>query len=88
MERDNQNGEDSGAVYVFVESDDEWQQSAYIKAPNAFNYEFFGEIALSGSTLIVGASRENSDARSVDGDPFNVFRPRSGAVYVYRLADE
>ena len=86
--QENRDGTSSGAVYAFQKSLGRWQQTAYIKAPNTFNYESFGQVALSGTALIIGARGENSEARGVDGDPFNVFRPRSGAVYVYRLADE
>lgn len=83
---DNNDGDNSGAVYVFTNQDGEWLQQAYIKADNADNKEQFGtSIALSadGNTLVVGAKYEDSDAKGINGDGGNNSRAKSGAVYVF-----
>ena len=44
-------------------------------------------LAVSGDRLVVGAPREDSSARGVDGDRENDDEPESGAVYVYVHVD-
>ena len=57
-------------------------QQAYIKASNTDAGDNFGRsIAVSGDTVIVGASLEDSNATGVNGSQGNVFFD-SGAVYV------
>jgi trimeric autotransporter adhesin len=79
---------DAGAVYMFVRagSGSAWVQQAYIKASNTDLGDFFGSaLALSadGSTLAVGAAREDSSATGLNGDQVNNSAPSAGAVYVY-----
>ncbi|MCY3003082.1 MAG: hypothetical protein NTV21_14865 [Planctomycetota bacterium] len=81
---------DSGAVHVFVRSSGgNWTQQAYIKSANSEERDFFGggrvepALALSGSTLVVGASFEDSAARGVDGDPNSNSAMSAGAAYVF-----
>lgn len=60
----------------------------YIKAHNTDPDDKFGSaVALSsdGYTLAVGAHLEDSNANTIDGDPFNNDLFTSGAVYVYRF---
>jgi FG-GAP repeat len=62
-------------------------QRAYVKASNTGADDIFGaRIALSadGSTLAVGAFREDSAATGVDGNQLDNSAPDSGAVYVFR----
>ena len=82
----------SGAVYVFTRgSGGEWTQQAYLKASNtdadpAFAEDFFGlavAISADGSTLTVGAPREDSIAAGVDGDETDNSAQLAGAVYVF-----
>ncbi|MFA0813786.1 histidine kinase [Microbulbifer epialgicus] len=76
----------SGAVYMFARTGASWAQSAYVKASNTDDEDFFGSsISLSGdgSTLAVGARREDSNATGIDGDQNNNDAPSSGAVYVF-----
>src|SRR5690349_16496469 len=48
---------DSGAAYVFVRSGASWVQQAYLKASNTGANDNFGiAVAISGDTLVVGAS--------------------------------
>ncbi|MET0534878.1 MAG: FG-GAP repeat protein, partial [Steroidobacter sp.] len=76
----------SGAVYVFTRAGAGWSQQAYLKASNTGAEEFFGlALALSadGSTLPVGASNEDSNARGVDGEQGDNTLLTAGAVYLY-----
>jgi hypothetical protein len=76
---------DSGAAYAFVRSGTTWSQSGYLKAANTQSGDQFGSsAAVSGDTIVVGATDEASDAIGVDGDPSNDSAPSSGAVYVFR----
>lgn len=75
---------DSGAVYVFVRTGTTWAQQAYLKASHPGADDLFGHrIALSGDTLVVGASGESSSATGVDGDEADDSAPFSGAAYVF-----
>ncbi len=76
---------DSGAVYVFERSAGIWSQQAYIKASNTGEGDQFGEsVTLYGDTLVVGASKEDSNGTGVNSDGLtNNDAPSSGAVYVF-----
>ncbi len=77
---------ESGAVYVFTRAGARWSQSAYLKAPNAQEYDLFGSgVAISGDgrTLAVGAMGEDSASRGVGGNQADNSLRDSGAVYVY-----
>ena len=75
----------SGAAYVFIrDGEGTWTQQAYIKASNTEALDLFGtSVSLSGDTLAVGASREDSSATGIDGDESNNGTLTSGAVYVF-----
>ncbi len=80
----------SGAVYVFTRKAGTWRQQAYIKASNADSSDLFGiSLSLSGHTLAVGASREDSNGIGVNsGSESDNSANRSGAAYVFtRLQD-
>jgi cysteine-rich repeat protein len=82
----NDDARDSGAVYVYTHSGQQWNQQAYIKASVTGFADSFGlKVALSadGSTLAVGAPLEDSAATGIDGVPTNDAAEDSGAVYVY-----
>lgn len=76
---------DSGAVLVLRRhAGDTWLHEALIKAPNADAGDGFGAaVALSGDTLAVVASREDSAARGIGGDQTDNSAADAGAVYVY-----
>lgn len=80
-------GVDSGAVYVFVRGmGGAWSQQAYIKASNPGGGDEYGSgIALShdGSTLAIGAYREDSIATDIGGNQADNSAPEAGAVYVF-----
>ena len=78
---DDNSAENAGAVYVFIRSGTTWTQQAYLKASNAEANDRFGKnISISGDTIVIGASGEDSDGSS-EADNSLV---GSGAVYVYR----
>jgi len=77
----------AGAVYVFHRSGTNWAQEAYVKASNTGAFDSFGDsVALSGDTVVVGASGEDSAATGVDGiapGPGDNSMADSGAAYVF-----
>ena len=76
-----------GAVYVFTRTGSTWSQEAYIKASNTDYADAFGySVALSGSTLAVGALNERSSATGVNGNQSDNSKPDSGAVYLFTRA--
>ena len=85
-EQKNNSAKDSGSVYVFVRSGEDWSQQAYIKASNTDKGDEFGiSVSLSddGNTLAVGAHEEDSTAKGIDGAQHNNSTANSGAVYVF-----
>ncbi len=74
----------SGAAYVFHRVGTAWSQQAYLKASNAGAEDYFGSfVSISGGIVVVGASEEDSQATSVDGNAFNEDASAAGAAYVY-----
>lgn len=69
---DDENGDESGAAYVFTRSDAGWSQEAKLTANDAeAGDQFGGSIALFGETILVGARRDDDN-----GD-------ESGAAYLF-----
>jgi hypothetical protein len=80
----NSSAPDSGAVYLFTRSGGLWTQKDYLKATNSEAGDEFGvSVALSGTTLAVGALYEGSNATGVNGNQADNSAPNSGAVYVF-----
>lgn len=68
---------DSGAVYVFEQRGDAWEQQAYLKANDAAAYDYFGTtVAIDKDTIVVGAIRDNVFRLSNLSD-------KPGAAYVF-----
>lgn len=62
----------SGAVYLFERTGSTWAPEAYLKASNTDNQDEFGaSVAVSGTTVVVGAIAESSTGSN------------SGAAYVF-----
>ena len=83
--------EDSGAVYVYTRSGDTWSPAAYVKAPNTRAAAEFGvAVALNadGKAMAVGAFKENSAAKGVNGNQKDATMVNAGAAYVYYDAAE
>lgn len=81
----NNNGADaSGAAYVFVRNGASWAQQAYLKASNTDAHDNFGSLVrISGETVVVGASGEESSATGVNGDESDNSAGVSGAAYIF-----
>lgn len=76
----------SGAAYVFTRSGTTWSQLAYLKASNTGSGDQFGQsVAISGSTIVVGASIERSNATGINGNQADNSVSGAGAVYVFTL---
>jgi FG-GAP repeat protein len=88
--------EDSGAVYVYRRTGNEWEYengvrslwrpAAYVKASNPQPAAEFGiAVALSadGKVLAVGAFKEKSGAKGVNGNQADSSVENAGAAYVY-----
>lgn len=74
----------AGAVYVFVRDGTTWSQQAYLKSFAPDENDVFGRtVAISGDTIVVGASQEDSNSTGVNGNYYNDAAPDSGAVYVF-----
>lgn len=84
----NNSGQAVGAAYVFVRSEGNWSQQAYLKAFNPAWYQNFGgAVAISGGTIVVGATGENSSTTGVNSTPNNS-ASSSGAAYVFVRSGE
>ena len=74
----------AGAAYVFVRNNDVWSQQAYLKASNSGPDDEFGHpVAVSGDTVVVGATDEDSNATGIDGNGTDNSANASGAAYVF-----
>lgn len=58
-------------------------QQAYLKASNTGAGDFFGSVAISGDTVVVGAPFESSKAEGVNGNQKDNSVSHSGAAYVF-----
>jgi hypothetical protein len=77
----NNTASNAGAAYVFTRTGTTWSQQAYLKASNAEENDDFGySVAVSGDTLVVGASEEDSSAA---GSEANNTASNAGAAYVF-----
>ena len=77
----------AGAAYVFVRSGTTWSQQAYLKASNTEGGDIFGyTVSVSGDTVVVGASQEDSNATGVNGNQADNSATQAGAVYVFILS--
>ena len=72
-------GENQGSAYYFVRSGAVWSEQQKLEASDAAADEFFGEVAISGETVVVGAHGDDSAAGFDQGSAY-VF-VRSGGVW-------
>ena len=73
----------AGAAYVFVRDGTTWRQQAYLKASNTQAGDTFGDVAIDGDTIVVGAVNEDGGSAGVDGDQDDESATSSGAAYVF-----
>jgi len=78
----------SGAVYIYRRNGNSWAQEAFVKASNTEGADLFGSsLALSGETLAIGATGEDSSQTIItnaSSSALDNLASSSGAVYVYR----
>jgi hypothetical protein len=67
---------DSGAAYVFTRSGSSWNQSAYLKSSTIGPNRFGHSVAISGGTMVVGASLDDDDNQSISA---------SGGSYLFTV---
>ena len=78
----------SGAAYVFARQGSHWVQQAYLKASNTDTEDLFGRsVAVSETTVVVGADAEDSPGVGVDSNNQGNGLPQSGAAYFFDLLD-
>lgn len=76
---DDDGGTNSGRVYLFSRSDTTWTQLAELTASDAAaGDEFGGSVAISGTTIVIGASG-NGDAGADTGSAYVFYRARIGS---------
>lgn len=81
-DRNDTNGADAGAAYVFIRSGTGWVQQAKIVAKDGQSGDYFGRsVALDGDTALIGADDE--DTGGTDAGAAYVFT-RSGTDWVQR----
>jgi hypothetical protein len=83
----------AGAAYIFTRSGTAWAQRSYIKAPNTHSEDRFGHalsLDFTGDFLAIGANRESSVSKGINGDQANKYdkvidapAAASGAAYIY-----
>jgi trimeric autotransporter adhesin len=86
-DQENNIASNSGAVYVFVKINNNWQQQAYLKASNNDPDDGFGvaiSLSADGNTLAVSATGEDSLETGINGDQSDDSTSNSGAVYIFR----
>ena len=76
----------SGALYVYTKTGSNWTQEAYIKSSNPgvvddFGYDF--DLSANGTTLVVGARTERSNATGVNGNQTDDSTFGTGAAYIF-----
>jgi len=78
----------AGAVYVYKRTGSTWAQEAYLKAPNAETENYLGTaVAISGDTVIAGASGENSNQTTITNGTTassNESAIKAGAAYIFK----
>jgi hypothetical protein len=79
---DNNDAPESGAAYLFQRTGTAWAQTAYLKASNTQTFDEFSQgVAISGDTIAITASEEDSSSAA---DPTDNSAFESGALYVIR----
>lgn len=86
-DQQNADASGSGAAFVFERTGTTWSQQHYLKASNTGAEDFFGyTMATDGTSLLVGAMYEDSNATGIDGNQADNSADFSGAAYVFSLA--
>lgn len=76
----------AGAVYIFSRNAGSWAHKAYVKAAVSNASDRFGfavSLSADGQSLTIGAYSESGSTAGIGGNPNDVSRSRSGAVYLF-----
>ena len=76
----------SGAAYIFVNNNGNWEQQAYLKAGVSDIGDEFGSavsISANGDIVAVGAKNEDGSSLGINGDENDNSQDRPGAAYVF-----
>ncbi|MBU2885649.1 FG-GAP repeat protein [Gilvimarinus agarilyticus] len=79
--------QDSGAVYLLQNTNEQWEYQAFIKAARPDENDLFGwhmSLNNSGNLLAIGSPRDDSEAVGISDGWDNSSAPAAGAVGVYR----
>jgi hypothetical protein len=81
----NNSASSAGATYVYTRSGNSWSPQAYLKAPNAEASDSFGgSVAISGDTIVVGATGEDSNQTTItNGSTASADNSAAGAGAAY-----
>jgi len=74
---DDDNGFDSGSVYVFKRSRGTWTEQAKLLASDGLQGDQFGRIAIDNKTIVVGATNVDDGRNGLD----------TGSAYIFTLQD-
>jgi hypothetical protein len=78
---DDDKGIDSGSAYIFTRLGSLWSQQAKILAPDGAAGDWFGHsVAISGTTVVIGARTDDASATKLDSGSAYVYT-RSGATW-------
>jgi len=79
----------TGAAYVFKHNGSDWLEEAKLTASNEGSGDYFGNsVDISGETIVIGASCEDSKAIGVNGDGSNNEEGNAGAAYIFKLDED
>lgn len=82
--KDSNDAESAGAVFLFRRNGTTWREEAYIKASNTQQGDNFGfNVAMTSDTLAVGAALEDSGIGGIDIGQNDESQPNSGAFYIF-----
>ncbi len=82
----NNSSTDSGAAYVFLPHNNQWNLYSYLKATNTDANDQFGmSVAISNQTAFIGARWEDSNATGINGNQANNSVSAAGALYTFEL---
>lgn len=77
----------AGAAYVLARSGATWTHHAYLKAQATDAGDAFGgSVAVSGDTVVVGATNEDSNATGINGNQADNSATNAGAAYTFSIA--
>ena len=80
---------DSGAAYVFTRVEGVWEERVKLTASDGEAYDNFGiSVAVSGDTIVIGASGDDGDGAADSGSVYVFLKPSAGWAGWKDLADD